>query len=77
MAKITATFERYFQHKPYEGEKIILTVEDDAGNRDPVEAVAALHRRLSQIGDEVTAERLRAPDPRKSPLPGDDEEVPF
>ncbi len=74
MAKITATFERYFQHKPYEGEKIILTVEEEVKG-DPVEAVKALHGRLAQIGDEVTAERLRAPDPRNSPLP--DDEVPF
>lgn len=74
MAKITATFERYFQHKPYEGEKIILTVEEEVKG-DSVEAVKALHGRLAQIGDEVTAERLRAPDPRKSPLP--DDEVPF
>lgn len=76
MAKITATFERYFQHKPYEGEKIVLTVEHEIQpTSDPVKSVAELHRHLARIGDEVTAERLRAPDPRKSPLP--DEEVPF
>lgn len=59
MGKITATFERYFQYKAYEGEKIILTVEEDIGKDvDPVSAAAALHKRLAEIGDEITAKRL-------------------
>jgi len=58
MAKITATFERYFQYKAYEGEKIVLSVEEDVGEADPVVKVEMLHRRLAEIGDEITAQRL-------------------
>lgn len=59
MAKISVTFERYFQYKAYEGEKIVLTVEDNLGkDDDPMSAVAALHGRLAEIGDQITAKRL-------------------
>lgn len=64
MAKITATFERYFQYKAYEGEKIVLTVEDTLGkDDDPLSAVAALHGRLAEIGDQITAKRLAQTQP--------------
>lgn len=63
MAKITATFERYFQYKAYEGEKIVLTVEQDVGAADPVAEVEMLHRRLAEIGDEITAKRLAQTQP--------------
>lgn len=71
-AKISATFERYFQYKSYEGEKIILSVEQDIDDVDPPAAAAALHRRLAEIGDEVTAQRLMGksggnPRPPKDP----------
>lgn len=57
-AKISATFERYFQHKAYDGEKIILSVEQEIDDVDPPAAAAALHKRLADIGDGVTAKRL-------------------
>lgn len=73
-AKISATFERYFQHKAYDGEKIVLSVEQDIDDVDPPAAAAALHRRLAEIGDEVTAQRLSGkgggnsrPQPPKDP----------
>jgi hypothetical protein len=59
VTKITATFERYWQYKQYDGEKVVLSVEMDVtGDVDPPSAAAALHHRLSSIGDNVVAGRI-------------------
>lgn len=80
MAKITAKYQRTFQVKAYESETITLSVEEEvrvAGPDKLANAVAVLHDKLSEVGDEIMGERCRKPDPRAKsaatrPPPADD-----